>query len=143
MKLIKLNNLIKMEKLTEENKTTNELIEEYDDEECSTLFDSMCTTNTTTKKRFTGKPITFDLSEASSAKPLMEHIIQHSDGRYKSSIGKEKADVRYMYCNADEEELTKVLCTKGKTLSRYPGIKGVCHKDQFSKWTKICYDMSP
>ena len=80
-------------------------------------------------KKFTGKAKTIDISEASSAKPLLEYLIKMSNGKYKNALNKDKSDIRYLFCNIDEEDIIKVLESKGRIVSRYPGIKGIVHKD--------------
>lgn len=83
-------------------------------------------------KRAPGKTYSIDTSEASSAKPLLDHIISTSNRKLRGSVDKVKSNIRYMFCNIDDEEIIKVLGTKGRTVNRYPGIKGLCHKDKFS-----------
>jgi len=85
---------------------------------------------------------TFDISEASSAKLLMEEVLKDSNGKWRSAP-REKADVRYVWCNADDADLIKVMKAKNRLISRYPGIKGLSHKDQFTRYMKICLKNKP
>lgn len=94
-------------------------------------------------KRHTGPVKTIDLAEASSARILMEHLIKRSKGRFKLSLNKEKADIRYCHCNVDDEEILKLLKTKGRVSVRYPNIRGLVHKDMFARWTKLCTELQP
>lgn len=95
------------------------------------------------KETFKGKVRTMDISEASSAKPLMEYLIKASHGKYKLSLSKDKCDIRYLFCNIDEEEICQVIMAKNRIVNRYPGVKGISHKDYFARWTKICIDQAP
>jgi len=92
-----------------------------------------------TKKKKQKCQYTFDISEASSAKALMEDIIKSSDGKWRLG-SREKSDVRYVWCNAEDQDLINILKTKNRLINRYPGIKGLSHKDTFTRYMKVCLE---
>lgn len=85
----------------------------------------------------------FDISEASHAKALLEEVLKASNGKWRLSLNKDKSDVRYMWCNCEDEALTAVMAQKGRVVNRYPSIKGLSHKDTFARFMQICTDLEP
>jgi hypothetical protein len=84
-----------------------------------------------------------DISEASHAKPLLEEVLKGSNGKWRLSLNKDKADVRYLWCNCEEGVITSVLAQKGRVVNRYPSIKGLSHKDTFARFMQICTAEEP
>ena len=121
--------------------------EYYDEEEEKT---TTSTTDVTvgkdsakiTKKKNV-KKVLFDLSQASTAQAVMKEVMKQNSNKWAETINKNHADVNYVWCNAEDEVLIDVLKQKGKTINRYPGIKGLSHKDQFTRQMKVCLDLNP
>ena len=84
-------------------------------------------------KKGKSKKLLIDISDASTAQPLMEEVIKANSDKYRKSMDKKNANIRYVYCNAPDEDLIDILSQKGRTINRYPGIKGLSHKDSFTR----------
>ena len=73
----------------------------------------------------------------------MKEILKNNSNKWVETFNKSQADVEYVWCNADDEVLINAISKKGKVINRYPGIKGLSHKDQFTRQMKICLDLNP
>ena len=88
------------------------------------------------KKKFSttaNKKIAIDISEASKSEALMKHVIKANSTNWKSTFDRKSAKIRYVHCNATDDDLIETLSKKGKIINRYPGIKGLSHKDSFTR----------
>ena len=94
------------------------------------------------RKKKKTKRVVIDISEASTAQALMEEVIKANPDKYKKTLDKEKNNIRYVYCNAADEDLIDILSKKGRTINRYPGIKGLSHKDSFTRFMSVCLDLN-
>mgnify|MGYP006101712149 CR=1 FL=1 len=52
-------------------------------------------------------------------------------------------DIGFFKPSIEDEIMVNYLRKRGKIINRYPGIKGLFHKDQFKKQMKICSDINP
>ena len=55
--------------------------------------------------------------------------MKQNSNRWLETLNKNGADINFLWCNAEDEQLVQILGNKGKTINRYPGIKGLAHKD--------------
>ena len=70
--------------------------------------------------------------EAIKMAPLiikLKEILKNNTNGWVETFNKNQADVEYVWCNADDDVLIKAISSKGKAINRYPGIKGLSHKD--------------
>lgn len=73
----------------------------------------------------------------------MKYIIKANSSEWKSTLDKSSAKVRYVFCNLPDEEIIETLKKKGKMINRYPGIKGLSHKDSFTRQMSACLELNP
>ena len=87
--------------------------------------------------------IAIDVSEASKSEALMKYVIKANSANWKTTFDRTRAKIRYVHCNAPDEDLVETLSKKGKIINRYPGIKGLSHKDSFTRQMSVCLELDP
>jgi len=63
----------------------------------------------------------------------MKEIIVANPNKWQETFDRNKSKIRYVYCNAPDEDLISIIASKGRVINRYPGIKGLSHKDSFTR----------
>ena len=88
------------------------------------------------------KKVKFNLSDANTAQAVLKEVIKGHKG-WSETIAKKDAKVVYLKPSADDAEILEIASQKGKVINRYPGAKGLSHKDSFSKQMSICMNIDP
>ena len=83
------------------NGNTASSSEYYDEEETIA--------STVVIKKAKSKKIAIDISDASTAEALMKEVIKANPDKYKKTMDKKYSNIRYVYCNAPDEDLIDIL----------------------------------
>ena len=93
-------------------------------------------TKSEAKKKAGGKKFLVHIDNSSHVKPLLEILIKEN-ATWQETLSDKDWRLKWVSCNADDEELVALLSGKDKMVNRYPDAKKLAHKDTFSQMTKI------